>query len=47
MYLTFVSRAHIEEHAKKLFPFIIDLTFVEKTFGSSLVVTVRTATNSN
>ncbi|HEY3278561.1 MAG TPA: UbiD family decarboxylase [Syntrophorhabdaceae bacterium] len=41
MYLTFVSRAHIEEHAKRLFPFVIDLTFIEKTFGSSLVVTVR------
>lgn len=42
MYLTFVSRAHMEESSKKLFPFIADLTFVEKTFGSSLVVNVRT-----
>jgi 2,5-furandicarboxylate decarboxylase 1 len=41
IYLTFVSRAHIEENAKKLFPFIVDLTFIEKTFGSSLVVNVR------
>jgi 2,5-furandicarboxylate decarboxylase 1 len=38
MYLTFVSRAHIEESAKKLFPLITNLTFVPKTFGSSLVV---------
>ncbi len=38
MYLTFVSRAHIEESAKKLFASITNLTFVPKTFGSSLVV---------
>jgi 2,5-furandicarboxylate decarboxylase 1 len=40
MYLTFVSRAHIEESAKKLFTSITNLTFVPKTFGSSLVVNV-------
>jgi 2,5-furandicarboxylate decarboxylase 1 len=38
MYLTFVSRAHMEESARKLFPSITNLTFVPKTFGSSLVV---------
>jgi 2,5-furandicarboxylate decarboxylase 1 len=38
MYLTFVSRAHIEESAKKFFTSITNLTFVPKTFGSSLVV---------
>jgi len=42
-YLTFVSRAHLEESAKTLYPFIVNLTFVPKTFGSSLVVNVRTS----
>lgn len=42
MYLTFVSRAHIEENAKKLFPFIAMITFIQRTFGSSLVVNVKT-----
>ncbi len=40
-YLTFVSRAHIEETVKKLFPFIVDIAFVQKTFGSSVVVSVK------
>lgn len=42
-YLTFVSRAHLEENAKKLFSFIVNITFVPKTFGSSLVVSVKTS----
>ena len=42
MYLTFVSRAHIEESSRKLFPSITNLTFVPRTFGSSLVVNVTT-----
>ncbi len=42
-YLTFVSRAHLEESAKRLFPFILNITFVPKTFGSSLVVNVQTS----
>jgi 2,5-furandicarboxylate decarboxylase 1 len=42
-YLTFVSRAHLEESAKRLFSFITNITFVPKTFGSSLVVNVRTS----
>ena len=42
-YLTFVSRAHLEESAKKLFSFIVNITFVPKTFGSSLVVQVMTS----
>jgi UbiD family decarboxylase len=42
-YLTFVSGAHLEESAKKLFSFIVNITFVPKTFGSSLVVNVRTS----
>ena len=33
-YLTFVSRAHVEESVKKLFPFIANISFVQKTFGS-------------
>ncbi len=40
-YLTFVSRAHLEESAKNLFAFIRNITFVPKTFGSSLVVTIK------
>ncbi len=42
MYLTFVSRAHLEDSAKKLFPFISRITFVQKTFGSSVIVNVNT-----
>lgn len=42
-YLTFVSRAHIEESIKKLFPFIKDIVFVQKTFGSSAVVSIQPA----
>lgn len=42
-YLTFVSRAHLEESAKRLFPFIMNITYVPKTFGSSLVVNVQTS----
>jgi 2,5-furandicarboxylate decarboxylase 1 len=45
-YLTFVSRAHIEETVKKLFPFIVDITFVQKTFGSSVVVSIKPADRS-
>lgn len=41
MYLTFVSRAHVEDSMKKLYPFVTDLTFVDKTFGSSIVATVK------
>lgn len=40
LYLVFVSSAHIEENAKRLFPFISRITFVQKTFGSSVVVNV-------
>lgn len=40
MYLVFVSSAHIEENAKRLFPFISRITFIQKTFGSSVVVNV-------
>ena len=43
VYLTFVSRAHIEESIKKLFPFIKDIIFVPKTFGSSAIVAIRPA----
>ncbi|OPY65840.1 MAG: 3-octaprenyl-4-hydroxybenzoate carboxy-lyase [Syntrophorhabdus sp. PtaU1.Bin050] len=42
MYITFMSRAYIEESTKKLFPSITNLTFVPKTFGSSLIVNVTT-----
>jgi 2,5-furandicarboxylate decarboxylase 1 len=45
-YLTFVSRAHMEEVVKKLFPFIVDITFVQKTFGSSVIVSIRPADRS-
>jgi 2,5-furandicarboxylate decarboxylase 1 len=40
-YLTFVSRAHMEDAVKKLFPFIVDITFVQKTFGSSVIVSIK------
>ncbi|MGD0230576.1 MAG: UbiD family decarboxylase domain-containing protein [Syntrophorhabdales bacterium] len=39
-YLTFVSRAHMEEGVKKLFPFVGEIVFVPRTFGSSVVVQV-------
>ncbi len=42
-YLTFVSRAHVEERIKKLFPFVADIVFVPRTFGMSVVVVVRPA----
>lgn len=42
-YLTFVSRAHLEESAKRLFSFIVNIVYVPKTFGSSLVVNVKTS----
>jgi 2,5-furandicarboxylate decarboxylase 1 len=41
MYLTFVSRANIEENLKKTYPFVSDMSFVEKTFGASVVVRVQ------
>ncbi len=42
-YLTFVSRAHVEGFVKKQFPFVGEIVFVPKTFGSSVVVSVRPA----
>jgi len=45
-YLTFVSRAHVQDSVKKLFPFIDDISFVPKTFGSSVVVSVGSAERS-
>jgi 2,5-furandicarboxylate decarboxylase 1 len=41
MYLTFVSRANVEESLKKAYPFVSDIRFVEKTFGTSLIVRVH------
>jgi UbiD family decarboxylase len=46
MYLTFVSSAHLEESIKKLFPFISKITFIQKTFGSSVVINVRAVERS-
>ena len=43
MYLIFVSSAHIEENARRLFPFISRITFIQKTFGSSVVVNAGNA----
>ncbi len=40
-YLTFVSQALIEETVKKQFPFIAAITFVQKSFGSSVVVSIK------
>ncbi|MDI6726359.1 MAG: UbiD family decarboxylase [Smithellaceae bacterium] len=42
-YLTFVSRAHLEESAKRLFPFIVNIAYIPGTFGASLVICVKTA----
>jgi 2,5-furandicarboxylate decarboxylase 1 len=42
-YLTFVSRAHVEDRIKGLFPFVADIVFVQKTFGMSVVVAVKPA----
>ncbi|MCX8022455.1 MAG: UbiD family decarboxylase [Syntrophorhabdaceae bacterium] len=41
MYLDFVSGAHMEERAKRLFPFLMEINFVKKTFGSSVVAKIR------
>lgn len=41
MYLTFVSRANVEESLKKAYPFVADINFVEKTFGTSVIVRVH------
>jgi 2,5-furandicarboxylate decarboxylase 1 len=41
MYLTFVSSAHLEDSVKKLFPFITRITFIQRTFGASVVVNVK------
>lgn len=41
MYLSFVSRANLEESLKKSYPFVADITFVEKTFGTSVIVRVK------
>lgn len=45
-YLTFVSQALIEETVKKQFPFVAAFAFVQKSFGSSVVVTVKPADRS-
>ncbi|MGD0658794.1 MAG: UbiD family decarboxylase [Syntrophorhabdales bacterium] len=39
-YLTFVSRAHVEQSVKRLFPFMQGIFFVPGTFGSSVIVSV-------
>jgi 2,5-furandicarboxylate decarboxylase 1 len=41
MYLTFVSSAHLEDSVKKLYPFISKITFIQRTFGASVVVNVK------
>jgi 2,5-furandicarboxylate decarboxylase 1 len=41
MYLTFVSYAHIHETLMRLYPFVMRLHFIPKTFGSSVVVQVK------
>ncbi len=39
-YLTFVSRAHLEERLRAQFPFVLDIHLVKKAFGSSLIIKV-------
>jgi 2,5-furandicarboxylate decarboxylase 1 len=41
MYLTFVSYAHIHETLMRLFPFVMEMKFVPRTFGSSVIIQVR------
>ena len=41
MYLTFVSYAHIQETLLRLFPFVLKMHFIPRTFGSSVVVQVQ------
>jgi len=41
MYLTFVSYAHIHETLMRLFPFVMRMHFIPRTFGSSVVVQVK------
>ncbi len=41
MYLTFVSYAHIHEPLMRLFPFVLQMKFITRTFGSSVVVQIR------
>jgi len=41
MYLTFVSYAHIHETLLRLFPFVMQMHFIPRTFGSSVVVQVK------
>jgi 2,5-furandicarboxylate decarboxylase 1 len=42
-YLTFTSRGHVEGTVRKLFPFVAEIVFVVKTFGTSVVVSVKGA----
>ena len=42
-YLTFVSRGHVEGTVRKLFPFVAEIVFVPKTFGTSVVVSTTPA----
>ncbi len=42
-YLTFVSRAHIGRDLKRLFPFVYDIVFVRKSFGSSVIISIHEA----
>jgi len=42
-YLTFVSRGHVEGTVRKLFPFVAEIVFVAKTFGTSVVVSIKPA----
>ncbi len=41
MYLTFVSYAHIHEALMRLFPFVREMKFVPRTFGSSVIIQVK------
>ena len=40
-YLTFVSKAFLERKLKENFPFVINIKFIRKTFGSSVLVQVK------
>ncbi len=40
-YLTFVSKAFLEKKLKENFPFVINIRFIKKTFGSSVLIQVK------
>jgi 2,5-furandicarboxylate decarboxylase 1 len=40
-HLTFVSKAFLEKKLKEVFPFVTNIKFIKKTFGSSVLIQVK------